>query len=161
MSHLSKEERRLYTEVFLDNDEDGNGYLSVEEFMTSDLSKLGFTKSDQGKMVQITFGLLDKNRDGRITLDEYFVICSQLPVELRQKAELRRMFQNMDSDVTGTVSEQEFANYLHRKGTLLSPRYIHTIFQLADKNKDGQLTYKELMESSLGPGESSSGSKKH
>ncbi|KAL8613327.1 hypothetical protein ACOMHN_052567 [Nucella lapillus] len=150
MAHLNKEERRLYAEVFLDNDKDGNGYLSVEEFIGSDLSKLGFTKDDKGKMIQITFGLLDKNKDGKITLDEYFTICSQLPADVRQRAELRRIFQSMDVDASGTVTEKEFFSYLHSKGTILSRSYIHQIFKLADKNRDGRLTFQELLDSSIG-----------
>nr|KAG5706139.1 hypothetical protein BaRGS_025761 [Batillaria attramentaria] len=140
MSHLSLEERKLYAEAFLEMDKDGNGCLSKEELAADVLPKLGVRFPNE-ELIDKIFKDVDKNKDGKITLDEFLLICEKLDPTLRKRA-----FQTMDVNLDGQLTEEEFVNFIQDKGVPMNKEDVSNAFKKADKDKNGKLSFKEFLE---------------
>jgi Ca2+-binding EF-hand superfamily protein len=58
---------------------------------------------------------------------------------------LRRIFNIIDTDKSGTISQGEFSGILKEFKIELSNQQIDLIFKIFDLNRDGQLTYEEFL----------------
>ncbi|XP_076470260.1 uncharacterized protein LOC143300456 [Babylonia areolata] len=67
---LTREDQERYTRIFMDLDKDRNGWLSRKE-VGDWLRGAGHNMTDQ--QVEKIFRVIDKNADGKITLDEFYV----------------------------------------------------------------------------------------
>eukprot|EP01080_Neovahlkampfia_damariscottae_P009328 gene9328-1415_t len=68
---MSKEEIEKYKQLFKEFDLDGNGYLDKEE-LAKGTKKMGLSFTDE--MIDNMIESADKNKDGKIQLDEFLEI---------------------------------------------------------------------------------------
>ncbi|KAK7089745.1 uncharacterized protein [Littorina saxatilis] len=146
MSELSPELRAVVTAMFLQMDKDCNGWLSREE-LKDGFTQLGFCLSDFE--AEGAFRNLDKNMDGRVTLDEYFIVLNsaiQTNPEEAQRAKLRRAFSTFDTNKDGLLTEDELLNGLHRAGLEnISRQQLAKHIANMDRDGDGKINFEEFV----------------
>jgi len=59
---------------------------------------------------------------------------------------LRNLFAAMDTDVNNELSKDEFHRTMEKSGMGLSGDEAFALFEYLDKNKNGKIGYKELVE---------------
>ncbi|KAK9164593.1 hypothetical protein Syun_005495 [Stephania yunnanensis] len=62
---------------------------------------------------------------------------------------LRQMFNNMDTDRSGTITFEELKTGLHRLGSKLSESEIQQLMDAADVDKSGQIDYIEFIAATI------------
>ncbi|XP_041357810.1 calmodulin-like [Gigantopelta aegis] len=118
MTHLTKEERRKYTEQFLNVDKDGNGWLDMSELGKMLLSEgfdIPFSKLEN------LFKQMDTDGNGRITLDEFLAQMPHVTTETeRRQANLTSAFKEVDEDGDGYITPNEMKKAFKLTGMNLS-----------------------------------------
>ncbi|KAL8604942.1 hypothetical protein ACOMHN_028570 [Nucella lapillus] len=145
MAHLTPKERELYANVFLGMDQDGNGWLSVEELAVG-CRKLGFHLTDQE--AEDSFCAIDQNHDGRITLDEFLAIMGHIEEtnpQAKKEAQLRRTFRDMDKDGNGLLTEKELVHGLRHVGYNVSRDQVRRLILDLDEDGDGKISFEEFI----------------
>ncbi len=94
-------------------DTDGDGSISKEEFIASRI-----------KQIENRFLKLDKNKDGKLTTDEF----------AKKKNQYATLFENIDANKDGKISNEEKDAALER------------LFNRLDQNQDQIVTEKEIKE---------------
>ena len=69
-------------------------------FFVRECTKIGISE-------QRVFELLDKNGDGKLSLDEFLTAVNENNLPLTEN-QIKAMFKTMDSDMTGSISINEF-----------------------------------------------------
>ena len=107
------------TKLVNDTDQDGDGIVSVEEFI---------------KMIEI------ENIRGRSNKRE------MIHKALIQRASVRKAFEQYDTDGSGTISKDEFQTILeHRYMSALSAEQVDELMNEADKDGSGLIDYEEFL----------------
>ena len=148
---------RLFKKV----DSDGNGYISIDEFVTlleQILARMSKAKSTESMpSAEDVFKAADTDGDGAISKDEFLNMLEQLRANRPQPANVREMpsdedvFKTADTDGNGVVSKDEFVNMLAQMqermsqvaGTSNMPS-AEDIFKTADTDGDGALSQAEF-----------------
>eukprot|EP00930_Biecheleria_cincta_P047181 TRINITY_DN32652_c0_g1_i1.p1 TRINITY_DN32652_c0_g1~~TRINITY_DN32652_c0_g1_i1.p1 ORF type:complete len:181 (-),score=35.52 TRINITY_DN32652_c0_g1_i1:56-598(-) len=123
-------------EAFVETDTDRNGLIDPNEFSTSLKSAYGGDLSD-AELLNI-FIQADTNSDGMIDMEEY--ICWARRIEMR-----RAQFMSVDLDSNGFIDLDEWRQAVARMKWQLSAEDVDKAFELADTNKDGQISFFEFV----------------
>lgn len=127
-------------------DIDGNGYLTRAEMLSPFCLKvMGLTERDTAA-IELIFNQMDINEDGKVTLDEFFNICKNMPPEIVRLSAIRRSFQKIDMNLDGKITEEELFLFLKETGTEVTPGDVHSIFLKLDKDGDGKLSPREFVD---------------
>ncbi len=108
---------------FWDRDEDGDARLTLDEFKSSGRA------SELGDKADAFFKLIDRNRDGRVSLAEY----RTQPDEAR--------FPLIDLDGDQSLSLEEFIGTIQAKEQVAA---AEKSFKTKDKDADGSLSFEEF-----------------
>ena len=107
------------TKLVSDTDRNGDGQVSVEEFL---------------KMIEI-----DNVKDRSLKRD----IIHKAMI---QRAEVRKKFERYDKDGSGTINRQEFKNIVqHRYMAAISEEQLDELMNKADKDRSGLIDYEEFL----------------
>ena len=135
-------------------DSDANGSISYSELQTHLIEVCGYTQD----AVDAMYYALDSDMDGSITRDELrmgFVRYKNLRdapgmgmgrpdgddmTSIREDA--ATIFDSIDTDVSGTIDDDELRNFLREKG--YGDNAIDSIYSTLDVDRDGQITREEL-----------------
>ncbi|XP_048243925.1 16 kDa calcium-binding protein-like [Haliotis rufescens] len=143
MTQLLQKERKLYSEIFLDSDKNGDGYLNMEELRAL-CKTLGFNL-DKDRIYRL-FNDLDKDANKRVTLDEFLAAMPAIEPRKRLSARMRRLFQSLDKNEDKKISPEELSGVLQSDGVPLSTTEINDLISEVDRNGDGKLDYEEFLE---------------
>jgi Ca2+-binding EF-hand superfamily protein len=158
-------------EVFAEQDTDGNGYLTIDEFKAClSHGRLGFT-DDQ---VQGVLANVDADNDGRVTYTEFIPIAfdmllktvvaamradAEASADARAKAEeilvkgltqeelqaqLNEIFQAADTDGSGRLDAAEFKTALEDAELGFTEKEIEYMMNSVDGSHDGYITFAEF-----------------
>lgn len=129
-----------------------NGTITLEEF------KEMLTKSKPGedtdKIAEHVFRLFDKNKDGTIDKEEFFVVHAMMMGEDEDEDGMfKALFSVFDVDGSKTISQEELGHLIKDMFTLLKPEdevtlsldqvVIHAFGEM-DKNNDKKVTFEEF-----------------
>ena len=101
--------------------------------------------------VQARFGVIDKDRDGTVTADEYQREAHALQVMEEMVTGPRRvceLFSSCDLNRSGAISETEFIAAARKSGLPLlsksSEDVLHSVFETLDTDQSGEITFHEF-----------------
>ena len=121
-------------------DTNGSGTLSIGE-VKAVLKAAGYTGSSN-----LMFFNLDKNKDFRVSRDEFQNVVGDSPKATEEEMALRREFQRIDSNKGGTLSQAELMGTLHGTGSSILPRETtEKILEHTVTDSDGEVSYDEFL----------------
>ncbi|KAK7109899.1 calmodulin-like protein 5 [Littorina saxatilis] len=141
-ANLSREKREQYMRVFNELDTDGNGWLSREE-IGQWLKRAGYSLSET--QIESVFRMIDKNSDGKITLDEFYTFMELINKPPDSTSKLRQVFTSMDTNGDGQLSEDELVGGLNRCGYQLTRQQVHKLIANLDTDGDGTISFEEFL----------------
>jgi Ca2+-binding EF-hand superfamily protein len=124
-------EREKIKAVFLELDDNGNGYLDESEFS---VALKGFGLDLSASESRDIFRSIDINGDGTIIFDEFYdyflenILCQENSV-------LLKAFAKADKDGSGTINFKEFSEFLQDRQVSLSLDQILSTFERACKDE--------------------------
>jgi calcium-dependent protein kinase len=122
-------------------DKDNNGQIDYKEFKQGlmELNINNLTKDE----IKNVFANIDVDHNGRIDYTEFIAASLERRVYLK-KEKLFEAFSNLDKDKDCKISKDEIMKILR-----LEPKedpFVAKLINLADKNGDGNIDYKEFLE---------------
>lgn len=117
------------------------------KFLISSLSPLEFNSAQDKTMASVRFldfqYNLSKSRPSRLFSFSNKQYSNMLPIFKPNSDEMRRVFDQFDSNKDGKISQDEYKSILRAMGKPES--MAREIFRVADLNKDGYIDFKEFM----------------
>merc|ERR1712156_116861 len=128
---IDKRKEEDLIKAFSDADKNHDGFLSMEEYVRVFREHgVNITKEE----VALYFATKDKDRDGRISYDEF---CDR-----KTKTEIA--FEALDINSDGYISKNEMVSASIRTGRRMSKNEVEAAFKEYDRNKDNKLSYREF-----------------
>jgi Ca2+-binding EF-hand superfamily protein len=119
-------------------DADTSGLISVHEFII-------LYKVQSASFGEMAFRVLDKDNSGKVDFLEYMIavwnFCS-----LSKEALSLFTFQIFDTDRSGILTTSEFRHMIEVVWGFQSNDHLDAAMRTLDKNKDGEVTLKEFLE---------------
>ena len=88
-------------------------------------------------------GELDANKDRRISASEFDAFCD------KRRADVRRVFRDVDADGDGQIDSKELRRAVERAGLKISDEQLRAAFKRMDLDRDGRLSFEEFEEKKL------------
>ena len=151
---------REIKEAFATMDKDGSGTISVDEL------KASIPEGDESAAeIKEAIAEFDANGDGEISLAEFGAMMKSVaagsrpvtnhgfrptapeagaPLPITLPSELKKAFNTVDEDHSGTISMTELAQILKKGGDTLSDDDLAQVVAKFDVNGDGQISLKEF-----------------
>ena len=126
-------------ETFDKIDENGNGKIEEGELEVL-LRKLG-TEPRPGELAEI-MKEIDNDNDGVINFQEFTVWY--IGSEERLKGEVKTIFDELDTNKSGSVGKEQLRDLLLRLGSSLTDGDLADAMKDLDKNGDGQINFPEF-----------------
>eukprot|EP00937_MAST-01D_sp_MAST-1D-sp2_P002311 g2311.t1 len=149
----------MLKDVFQRADDDGNGWLSRQEFSKCIReSDLGFTR----KEINVLLSEVDVDGDGKVTYDEFVPLCFQLLVEMvseslvetpQEEAELQQFLLDLfggGADGDGRLTHKQAIKLLQEAELGLTRIQIHAVLSEVDEDKGRGVDATELAEKGAG-----------
>ena len=131
-------------EMFKLFDKDGDGLISSDE-INSLLFAIGRNQTDEETKKFVSE--FDKDGNGEIDIKEFCTFIEEVENVPRSKQEeIVEAFKVFDLDENGYVSLDEFKTILLKFSGEFTEKEVSEIFNLADSNGDGKLSYAEFVE---------------
>jgi calcium-dependent protein kinase len=90
------------------------------------------------------FKLLDKDKDGELSREEFIKGLKKLGKKLSEK-EIKTKFELIDTDNSGSISYMEFVAAAFTKEEFLSGQRLHKLFKIIDLDNNNQISVDEFM----------------
>lgn len=137
LSKMHEERRTVEESKFVAADSDGDKVLDANEF-----PGLFFPETNEKVLnveVQETMKERDTNKDGKLTLAEFF----EVPVEEVDDHD-KETFAKLDKDHDGKLDVSEMKSW--ETGQYQTQEALQELLKVADKDKDGHMTVEELIQ---------------
>ncbi|RKF59740.1 Programmed cell death protein 6 [Erysiphe neolycopersici] len=133
-------ERQDFWNLYQAVDKDGNRQLTEKELRQA-LVNADWTSFDPCT-VKMMIRLFDTNQNGGINFEEFCGLWSFL-------GSWRSIFDRFDSDKSGNISINEYANALIAFGYRLSDKFVYTLFKTYDKRGVGAISFDLFVQSCI------------
>ncbi|KHJ32861.1 putative calcium binding modulator protein [Erysiphe necator] len=133
-------DRRVLWELYQAVDKNGNCLLSEKELRQA-LVNGDWTLFDP-YTVKMMIRLFDTNQNGGINFEEFCGLWSFL-------GSWRSIFDRFDSDKSGNISINEYANALIAFGYRLSDKFVYMLFKKYDKRGVGAISFDLFVQSCI------------
>ena len=140
-SRLKESDIKDLKEIFEAFDKNKDGQISYDEFEKG-LLKLN-SQDIKPEEIKSYFTSIDTDKNGKIDYTEFIAATLQKNIFLKEER-LFEAFSMLDIDHNGKITKDELMNVLKLESN--SDKYISELIKLADKNGDGAIDYKELLE---------------
>ena len=140
-SKLEENEILELKKLFLAFDKDNNGQIDIKEFEKGvmELKFNGIKKED----IKNYFDEIDVDNRGKINYTEFIAATLEKKVYLKKEI-LFDAFSVLDYDKDGKITKEELMKVLKLQPK--EDKFASQLIELADKNKDGFIDYKEFIE---------------
>jgi calcium-dependent protein kinase len=112
---------------------------AVRTFITSQLVSIKETR-----ILTEVFKTIDKNGDGKLSVDELIEMYSQTMGLEEARTEAEKIMKEVDSDNNGFIDYSEFLRVSLDSKKILSTQNLQKAFQMFDKDGSGKISAKEL-----------------
>lgn len=133
-------------DVFKEIDVDGSGFLDQQEVKEMG-ARLGNPLPDDE--VAAIFAKMDTNKDGKVQADEFMEWFNSAQTRQGIKSYFHRkagrIFDEIDTDNSGFIDEQELSNVSERLGQGFDAKKVKAIFKEMDENNDGKIQLEEFV----------------
>jgi calcium-dependent protein kinase len=140
-SRLKESDIKDLKEIFKAFDKNKDGQISFDEFEKG-LLKLN-SKDIKPEEIKSYFTSIDTDKNGKIDYTEFIAATLQKNIFLKEER-LFDAFSMLDKDHNGKITKDELMNVLKLEPN--NDKYISELIKYADKNGDGAIDYKELLE---------------
>uniref|UniRef100_A0A1I8JDT2 EF hand family protein n=1 Tax=Macrostomum lignano TaxID=282301 RepID=A0A1I8JDT2_9PLAT len=113
-------------------DKSNSGEITADELRT-----YLYKKRYNELFVQRYLRLFDRNRDGKITLEEYQNTLKEIPKAQREYSQWRELFETIDKDGNGHITKKELKSVLAD---------FDRFFEEGDSDYSGKLNYREFLD---------------
>jgi calmodulin len=140
--NMTEEQLADYKLAFAHFDKDNDGMISIEELKLI-VEELGHSAADtdwQGMMNE-----MDADNDGNVDFAEFLAMMARRLMLSDNEEEILEAFKVFDKDNNGELSAQELKAVLTTLGEKLTPEECDEILELADKDHDGVINYREFV----------------
>uniref|UniRef100_A0A1I8JCX7 EF-hand domain-containing protein n=1 Tax=Macrostomum lignano TaxID=282301 RepID=A0A1I8JCX7_9PLAT len=124
-------------------DKSNSGEITADELRT-----YLYKKRYNELFVQRYLRLFDRNRDGKITLEEYQNTLKEIPKAQREYSQWRELFETIDKDGNGHITKKELKSVVRQMGSnsLLKLVDFDRFFEEGDSDYSGKLNYREFLD---------------
>jgi len=103
------------------------------------------SKSEKENLAKI-FKALDKNGDGKLSMEEIFDGYENFFGKNLEKADIEKMFNSVDIDKSGYIDYSEFVIASMNEKQLLTNEKLQAAFKMFDKDGSGMISASEIKE---------------
>jgi len=136
MSSKPQQEVKKINAIFNSMDKNHDGKVEYDELLA--FHQMCGVKEDSTKEL---FTKLDTDHSGYVELGE---LIEYLPVSEKTK-ELWLSFKDIDENADGGISYEEMKFMFEKKGEVMTEDELREIFQTADTNNDGTVSFLEFV----------------
>ena len=131
-------------EIFEALDQDNDGKISTDDLKTA-LGKAGFELTDSE--VENVIGMADADGSGTVNWDEFLKVLEKRPIKRRIEAALRRLFDEFDTDKSGSISNSDLRKLINDAGfgDDVSDDEIEQLIARVDTSGDGKVSFDEFL----------------
>lgn len=138
---VTEEQKKEFREVFDLFDKNKNGSICVSE-LSALMKSLGHTPT--GDELAAMIDEMDLNMDSVVDFDEFLILMGRRMQEpLTQEEECRKAFNVFDKTGSG-IGKDDLKAVLERLGEKVDGKSIDYLFERADLNTDGVISYEEF-----------------
>ena len=102
---LGPDNQKLWQEVIEQSDQNGDGVIDFEEFISACVSRQVLHNE---KAIKMAFNILDKNKDGRLTLDDFDDMFASYGGTFDNDDLWNQLLAEADTNNDGAISYEEF-----------------------------------------------------
>ena len=140
-SRLKESDIKDLNEIFIAFDKNRDGQISFDEFEKG-LLKLN-SKEIKPEEIKSYFTSIDTDKNGMIDYTEFIAATLQKNIFLKEER-LFDAFSLLDKDHNGKITKDELMSVLKLEPK--NDKFVSELIEKADKNGDGAIDYKELLE---------------
>ena len=140
-SRLEEKEILDLQVLFKAFDKDENGQIDIKEF-EQELMELN-SKEIKKEEIQELFNDIDVDRNGKIDYTEFIAATLQRKIFMKKEI-LFDAFSALDTDKDYKITKEELMKVLKLQPE--NDKFAAQLIELADKNGDGVIDYKEFLE---------------
>ncbi|KAI3378374.1 hypothetical protein SNEBB_000138 [Seison nebaliae] len=147
VDQLTKEQIDEFREAFRLFDKDGDGTITIKELGVV-MRSLGQNPTE--KELQVMIAQVDADGNGSIDFTEFLMMIASKINQADYEEEMTEAFRVFDNDDNGTVSTNEFRNYLMELGEKMADSEINQLIGSADPHNEGLIRYKDFIDLLIG-----------
>jgi Ca2+-binding EF-hand superfamily protein len=143
MATFSPNELEEIKKTFRSFDKNNDGHITMEE-LEQVMKQCG--QNPTKLEVKLLMNQVDKDHNGKITMDEFCDYMANPPRHRYAEDDLRGRFEIFDKDGDGFITKPEMTEIVAELelGAEFPVEVIESIFEEADVNHDGKISYQEF-----------------
>merc|ERR1712176_1530242 len=139
---FSNEEKAKFKVAFEMFDENKDGTIDINE-LNGVMKSLG--QKLRSKELKRMIAEVDANRNGKIDLEEFYILMGRKYDNNDKEAEMRAAFLKFDTDGNGYITKSELKKAMKELGEKLSKEELADMMNEADIDGDNKVSFEEFI----------------